>query len=95
MLLLMLGPFFLVYSNLHLTQLTIVILFLCFESLNQTFHKKKPLLGGFLLGLAMCFKLTPIVFLPYLLYKQQRRSFNSALVVLFTAIIIPNIYVGW
>ena len=94
-LLLMLGSFFLVYSNLHLVQLTIVILFLCFESLNQTFYKKKPLLGGLLLGLAMCFKLTPIVFLPYLLYKQQWRSFNSALVVLFTAILIPSIYVGW
>jgi hypothetical protein len=45
-------------------------------------------------GLAMCFKLTPIVFLPYIIYNQQCIGFNSTLVVLFTAIIIPGIYVG-
>ncbi|MDA9312287.1 glycosyltransferase 87 family protein [Vicingaceae bacterium] len=61
------GSFFWVYSNFHLLQLTIVILFLCLEALNQIFFHNRKWLGGFLLGLALCFKITPIVFLPYLL----------------------------
>jgi len=84
-----------VYSNFHLLQLTIFILCLCLEALNQTFYQQRKWLAGFLLGLALCFKITPIVFLPYLLYKLQWRSFIGSIGTIGFAILIPSVFLGW
>ena len=89
------GSFFWVYSNFHLQQLTIIILFLCLEALNQIFYQNRKWFGGILLGLALCIKITPIVFLPYLLYKLQWRSFISSIAIIVFAVLLPSLFLGW
>ncbi len=82
------------HKNMHLTQMTIFMLYLSLEGLNSIFNKK-IYLGSFLLSFGITIKLFPLVFIPYLIYRKQ--FFSSLLIILFTIIIllIPAIFIGF
>jgi hypothetical protein len=84
-----------IHENFHSAQITIVILYLCLESIDLIFNKNKPLPGAALLALGINIKLMPLVLLPYLLY---RRKFKETAYVIGACIIlwtIPVIFLGF
>ena len=90
-----LGSIYYIYSNLHLVQMTIIILFLSLESLNQTFKRNNEIVGGTLLSLALAIKLTPIVFIPYLLFKQKWKTVFTLVLSILLLIVFPSFFLGW
>lgn len=73
-----------IHENFHASQITIVILYLCLESVNLIFYKNKVILGSILLAIGINIKLLPIVLIPYLFYRGKFK----ALLYLFLACII-------
>ena len=56
----------------------------------------KPVRGGLWLGLAATYKLTPIIFLPLLLWKRQWRTVAAMLGVIITLnLVVPTMLAGW
>jgi hypothetical protein len=50
---------------------------------------------GLWLGLAVVYKLTPALFLPYLLWKRQFRAAGSMMVCTIVLSLAPALYLGW
>ena len=90
-----LSSIYYIYSNLHLIQMTIIILFLSLESLNQIFKRNNEIVGGTLLSLALAIKLTPIVFIPYLLFKQKWKTVIALGISILLLIVLPSVFLGW
>lgn len=82
------------HANLHLSQLTIFILYLTLESLHQIQIKKRNFLGGFLLAWGICIKLMPIVFIPYLLFRSEWKGTIYTIFNILIIVLIPVIFVG-
>jgi len=58
--------------------------------------RHKSIMGGFLLALAATYKLTPVLFFPFLLYKRKWRE--AIWMVLFIGMLnflLPMIFLGW
>lgn len=83
-----------IHENFHSAQITIVILYLCLESIDLVFNKNKPVLGAGLLALGINIKLLPVVLLPYLLYRGQFKA--SLYVIIFCVLLwtVPFIFLG-
>ena len=80
-------------KNMHLTQMTIFILYLCLEGIYRI-EKKQFIVGSLLLAVGISIKVLPLVLIPYLLY---RRYFKSAFLTIgFTVVLLflPAIFVG-
>jgi hypothetical protein len=58
-------------------------------------QRGRSLAGGLWLGVAAVYKTTPLLFLPYLLWKRQWQA--AAWMVLFVALlnVLPIFYLGW
>jgi hypothetical protein len=83
-------------DNFHTSQLTIFILYLTLQGLDFIKIGKKAI-GSMLLALGITIKILPIVFVPYLIYRNEiKSSFVTigfvALFLLLPAIIIGNDY---
>lgn len=72
--------FRLIHENLHVAQMSILLLYLCLEGI-LLITKKKVYSGTFLIALGINIKLLPIVILPYLLYRKYFKA--CGLIVLF------------
>ena len=86
--------FRLIVENLHVAQMTILLLYLCLEGIH-CIQNKRIIQGAFLIALGINIKLLPIVLLPYLLYRKQ---FKAVLwVILFYAVLafIPALIIGY
>jgi hypothetical protein len=85
--------FFTWQKNIHVGQITIVILYLCVESIYQILKGNKTL-GSFLLGIGISIKIMPIVLIPYLVYKGYFKAviLTISCVILFT--ISPILFIG-
>ncbi|MBI3518945.1 MAG: DUF2029 domain-containing protein [Bacteroidetes bacterium] len=83
----------LIWENIHVAQITILLLYLCMEGINLI-HRKKYVQGSLLIALGINIKLLPIVLLPYLLYRRKFRA--AGLIVLFSTIflLIPIFLIG-
>ena len=82
-------------NNMELGQMSFLILALSFLGLDYIMNQRRDILGGFLLALGIIFKILPIVFVPYLLYKGH---FKATLYVIgFTILFLlaPALYLGW
>jgi alpha-1,2-mannosyltransferase len=55
----------------------------------------RPLACGFWLGLATAYKLTPVLFLPYLCWKGQWRAAVSMVAILGVLCLAPAVWLGW
>lgn len=60
-----------ILHNFEMVQLNIFLLWLSLEGLHQIFFGEKMLLGTFLISLGVNFKILPIVFIPYLIYRKK------------------------
>lgn len=86
---------FILYTNFHLVQLTVFLLYASLEGLYQIQIKKRALLGALLISTSIYTKVSPIVLLPYLLYRKEWKA--SILIVTFLAALaaLPSIFLGW
>ena len=78
-----------------MVQFTILLLYLSLEGLHQTIKKKQLLLGAFLISLAIGIKLSPIVLIPYLLYRNYVKSALLVIVLCGFYFYLPNIILGY
>jgi len=75
--------------NIDRAQINIVILlFILFFT--YYFVKKRDILAGIYLGIAIVFKLTPTLFLIYLLFKRRVKCFISSVSAFTLLLIIPS-----
>ncbi|MFM7016827.1 MAG: glycosyltransferase family 87 protein [Bacteroidota bacterium] len=80
-------------DNFHVSQLTIFILFLTLQGLDfiRTGHKIK---GSSLLALGINIKILPIVFIPYLIYRNEIRPAFYVLVFMGIFLMLPVVFIG-
>ncbi len=83
-----------VFANIYCQQITIMILYLTLQGLEYIFSGKR-LLGALLIGLAINFKIMPIVILPYLLYRRQFVASAFIAAVYTVLLFIPALVIGW
>ena len=81
-------------DNLNSSQVTVLMLWLCLESI-RCISNKQVLLGALLLALGIDMKLIPMVLLPYLVYRDQWKA--ALLTVALVALIqlVPAVFIGW
>ncbi len=84
-----------IHENIHASQITIVILYLCLSSIDFIFHKNKILLGALLLSIGINIKLLPIVLIPYLLYRAKLKAVLYVLVFCLLLWGIPILFLGY
>ena len=65
-----------ILSDLHHGNNNLVILFLIVATL-QAWRKGYDVLAGLILALAICYKVTPLLFVPYLAYKRSWRAVGA------------------
>ena len=87
------GIFTLWHKNMHLTQMTIFILFLCLEGIYRI-EKKQFLVGSMLIGIGITIKILPIVLIPYLLYRGYFKSVLYVLLSIVVLLILPSLFIG-
>ena len=86
---------FLLYRNFHLSQFTVLLMYLIFEGVYQVRKSKFIWFGPVLLGLGITIKILPIVALPYLLFRGYWKQVIISIVVLALALLIPAITFGF
>ncbi len=92
--LLSLGP---ILGDLHHGNVNLFILFLVVAAL-AAFRRRRDLLSGLLLGLAVACKLTPALFIPYFLWKRQWRVLagcTAGLLLFLWPGFVPAAILGW
>ncbi|MFN0032224.1 MAG: glycosyltransferase family 87 protein [Flavobacteriales bacterium] len=96
-LLLLFVSFRFIRGNLHLCQMTIVMLALSLESIYRIHLHRQFAVGGVLLALTINIKLLPIVLLPYLLYRAQWRAagYTIFFLALFFALPFAFLPIGY
>ncbi len=82
------------FENVHYSQMTIFLLYLCLQGL-QLIFSNKPVTGAFLIALGINIKLLPLVLLPYLFYRKFFVA--GILVILFYVglLLVPIIFIGY
>lgn len=82
-----------IIDDVNMIQVTSFLLWATLEAFNL-FEKKKFVLGGALLALAITIKLLPLLFLPYLLYRGKWKELCSTLFFIVVFIIAPALFLG-
>ncbi len=75
---------------LQANQFTLWVLLSCVAGLTLLLHGRQWL-GGMALGLAVCIKVTPVIFLPYLLLKRQWRAALGMALAIALADVVPSV----
>lgn len=83
-----------ILSDLHHGNNNLIILFLVVAAL-QAWRKGYDVLAGLTLALAISYKITPALFVPYFLYKRSWRTVGATMLgmVLFV-LVIPSLIIG-
>lgn len=81
-------------DNLRYGQMTIVILYLAMEGVNQV-QSKRHLLGGSLIALGINIKLLPIALIPYLLYRSKYKAAFYTVLAFLVFLILPGVFIGF
>lgn len=71
-------------------QLTILLLFLCVAGF-ALIERSKPWLGGFLIGVAACLKVTPAILFLFLLLKRRWAAAVAMALAFITVDIVPSV----
>ena len=77
---------------LQANQFTLMLLALCLGGL-ALIMKRRDAAGGFLLGLAACLKVTPIVFAAFLVLRKQWTALAGMIVAIIVANVLPSLLV--
>lgn len=83
-----------ILHNLEMVQLNIFLLWLSVEGLYQIFYRERKLAGALLLALGINFKLLPLVFVPYLIYRGQWKAFGVVSVLAVFFLFLPALFFG-
>ncbi len=83
-----------VHENFHASQITIIILYICLESMNFIFYKNR-ITGAIILAIGINIKLLPIVFIPYLLYRGQFKALVYVILACVLFWTLPIAFVGY
>lgn len=81
-------------KNMHLTQMTIFILFLCLEGVYRI-EKKQLWQGALLISLGITIKIVPIVLIPYLFYRTNYKASFLTIVFIVLLLFIPGLFIGF
>lgn len=84
-----------ILHNFEMVQLNILLLWLTTEALYRIFFKQQILVGALLLALGINFKILPIVFLPYLLWRAQYKAFAVVLIYSALLLLLPSLWLGF
>ena len=86
---------FMIYRNFHLSQFSILLLYLILQAVDLIRRDKKSLSGPVLISLGIVIKVLPIVAVPYLLFRGYWKQ--CLWVLLFTILLLfsPAISHGW
>ena len=82
------------HKNIHVTQMTIFILFLCLEGIYLT-ENKKPILASLCIGLGISIKILPIVLIPYFLYRGNFKVATYCVIATVVILYIPLFIIGY
>lgn len=83
-----------ILSDLHHGNNNLIILFLIVAAL-EAWRRELDILAGLVLALAISFKVTPALFLPYFLYKRSWRTVTAALLgVGLFLLVVPSLVIG-
>ncbi len=83
-----------ILSDLQHGNINLLILFLVVAALSA-WQRKKDVRAGILLALAITYKVTPALFVPYLMYKRSWRAVGSTLVgVAVFFFVVPSVFLG-
>jgi alpha-1,2-mannosyltransferase len=83
-----------ILGDLHHANNNIIILFLITAAL-MAWRKGYDVLAGLTLGLAIAYKVTPALFIPYFMYKRSWRTIGSTFVGLaLFLVIVPSLILG-
>lgn len=74
--------------------LQIFLLFFLTSAAHAT-NLGKPILSGFWLGVAATYKTTPLLFLPFLIWKRQWQSAAWMVVFIVLLNLTPALFIGW
>ncbi|MGZ4037839.1 MAG: glycosyltransferase family 87 protein [Bacteroidia bacterium] len=83
-----------VFENLHYSQITILLLYLSLQGLQQVFTNK-PIAGAFLIALGINIKLLPVVLLPYLVYRGFFKAGFFTVLFYAALMLVPVLFIGW
>lgn len=86
------GPY--VLRDLEDCGLQILLLF-CLTAGARCMTLGRPKSSGAWLGLAAAYKLTPLIFLPYLVWKRQWQAAAAMVLSVIATSLAPAIYLGW
>lgn len=83
------------YSNVHMIQLSALMLYLSFSGLDLIFRRERKVTGAGLIALAVNIKLLPLVFIAYLVYRAEWKAATWVLVFSMALIMLPATLLGW
>ena len=82
-----------ILGDLHHGNNNLVILFLIVAVL-QAWRKGYDVLAGLVLGLAITYKVTPALFIPYFAYKRSWRVWERPRGLVIFLLIVPSLVIG-
>lgn len=82
------------HKNIHLTQMTIFILYLCLEGVYRI-QNKKPIIGSILIGIGISVKILPIILIPYLLYRGYYKATIYIIIATILILLFPALIIGY
>ena len=83
-----------ILGDLHHGNINLLILFLI-VAMFQAWRQGHDVLAGLLLGLAISYKVTPALFVPYFVYKRSWRTVGATLLALVLfLLVVPSLIVG-
>jgi hypothetical protein len=78
-------------DNIHLGQMTILILFLMLKAMDL-FMKNRVVAGSLLLSWGIVLKILPIVAIPYLVYRKKFKAAAAVVVFALSFLVLPYLY---
>lgn len=83
-----------IHENIHSGQITILILYLCIQGLNDIFNANQWKRGALLIAIGINIKLLPLVLLPYLIYRRKWNEFVLIIIIDAALWLLPAIFIG-
>ncbi|MFT5158147.1 MAG: hypothetical protein ACI83I_002711 [Bacteroidia bacterium] len=90
----LLASSFLIFTNFHINQLSIFLLFCILEGIHRVQDKNQNVLGGSLLAIGTIFKLLPLAGLAYLLFRGYWKAVVFAFIGIGALALLPMVIIG-
>ncbi|MBA2421806.1 MAG: DUF2029 domain-containing protein [Chitinophagales bacterium] len=84
-----------ILHNFEMVQLNILLLWLTFEGLYRIFFGNNKWIGASLLSAGINFKILPIVFIPYILYRRELKASTMVAVFSIFFLWLPSVFFGF